>query len=289
MCTYPLHPLTLSPVHMEIKPLELALAILLYPGLALALILALVFRWLAEGHAPRPRLRLPSLGPDTIAGLASILLAALALALLPWPLHPAAASRWIGSPLALWVAVESAYIAPLLPALLAPSALTARAAAREGQIGVAGRFVIWLAIGALLWSGAGWLPAELPGRALAALAGLLALPAAAGVGPFGPEHSLSIAGAEGGLDEAAADLLRFARTLRGAALLAALIVAALAPAALRPPITLALIAAVFLVCALLLRRATAALPRLTLPGALRWCWWRALPLAVGGLVYLIVV
>ena len=51
MCSDPLHPLTLSPVHIEIKHLELALAILLYPGLALALILALVFRWLAEGRA----------------------------------------------------------------------------------------------------------------------------------------------------------------------------------------------------------------------------------------------
>jgi hypothetical protein len=109
------------------------------------------------------------------------------------------------------------------------------------------------------------------------------------VGPFGAEHSLSAAGAEGGLDEAAADLLRFARTLRGAALLAALIVAALAPAALHPPIALALSAALFLVFALLLRRATLALPRLTLPGALRWCWWRALPLAVGGIVYLMIV
>jgi hypothetical protein len=265
------------------------MAILLYPGLALALILALVFRWLAEGRAPRPRLQLPSLGADTVAGLASILLAALALALLPWPLHPVASGGWIGSPLALWVVVEGAFLAPLLPGLLAPTALAARATAREAQIGAAGRFVFWLAIGALLWSDAGWTPAELPGRALAVLAGLLALPAAAGVGPFGAEHSLSAAGAEGGLDEAAADLLRFARTLRGAALLAALIVAALAPAALRPPIALALSAALFLVFALLLRRATLALPRLTLPGALRWCWWRALPLAVGGIVYLMIV
>jgi hypothetical protein len=265
------------------------MAILLYPGLALALILALVFRWLAEGRAPRPRLRLPALGADTIAGLASILLTALALALLPWPLHPIASGSWIGSPLALWVVVEGAFLAPLLPGLLAPTALAARAAAREAQIGAAGRFVIWLALGALLWSDAGWTLAELPGRALAALAGLLALPAAAGVGPFGAERSLSAAGAEGGLDEAAADLLRFARTLRGAALLAALIVAALAPPGLRPPIALALGIALFLVCTLLLRRATLALPRLTLPGALRWCWWRALPLAVGGMIYLMIV
>jgi hypothetical protein len=269
--------------------LELALAILLYPGLALALVLAIVFRWLAEGRAPRPRLRFPPLSADMIAGLASIILSALALALLPWPLHPIAGAEWIASPLALWVVVEGAFLAPLLPGLLAPVPLAARAAAREGQIGAAGRSVVWLAIGALLWSGAGWALAVLPGRALVALAGLLALPAAGGVGPFAAERSLASAGAEEGLDEATADLLRFARTLRGATLLAALIVAALAPAPLGPPVALALIAGLFLVFALLLRRVALALPRLTLPGALRWCWWRALPLAVGGLVYLMIV
>jgi hypothetical protein len=269
--------------------LDLAITILLYPGLVLALVLAVVFRWLAEGRALRPRVRVPWLGADAIAGLASILLAALALTLLPWPFHPAAGRGWISSPLALWVAVEGAFLAPLLPGLLAPSPLASRAAMREAQIGAAGRFVLWLAIGAMLWSSAGWAPAELPGRALATLAGLLALPAAAGVGPFGAERSLSAAAAEEGLDEATADLLRFARTVRGAVLLAVLIVAALPPALPRPPIVLAMIAALFLVFALLLRRAALALPRLTLPGALRWCWWRALPLAVAGLVYLMIV
>jgi hypothetical protein len=272
-----------------VSKLDLAITILLYPGLALALVLAIVFRWLAEGRAPRPRLRLPSPGADVIAGLASILLAALALALLPWPLLLAAERGWSSSPLTLWVAVEGAFLAPLLPGLLAPAPLAARAAAREAQIGAAGRFVIWLAIGAMFWSGAGWTPSELPGRALAALAGLLALPAAASLEPFGAERSLSAAGAEEGLDEAAADLLRFARTLRGAMLLVALIVAALPPALLRPPVALGLITALFLALALLLRRAALALPRLTLPGALRWCWWRALPLAVAGLVYLIII
>jgi hypothetical protein len=275
--------------YQEQNDLEVAISLLLYPGLALALLLAIVFRWLAEGRAPRPRLRFPALGGDVIAGLASIALAALSLALLPWPLHPAGEGGWIGSPLALWVAVEAAFLAPLLPGLLAPAALAARAAAREGQISAAGRFVVWLAIGTLLWSGAEGAMGELPGRALAALAGLLALPAAAGVGPFGAERSLSAAGAEEGLDEAAADLLRFARTLRGAALLAALIVAALSRVLLRPPVALALIVALFLVFALLLGRAALALPRMTLPAALRWCWWRALPLAVGGLVYVMIV
>jgi hypothetical protein len=86
-----------------------------------------------------------------------------------------------------------------------------------------------------------------------------------------------------------ADLLRFARTMRGAALLATLIVAALPPFLPPSPIVPAIIAALFLALALLLRRVALALPRLTLPGALRWCWWRALPLAVAGLVYVLIV
>src|SRR5207249_7684455 len=104
------------------------------------------------------------------------------------------------SPLALWAALEGAFLVPLAPGLLRPSPLGARAASREGQMGVAGRFVIWMAIGTALWAGAGWSPAALPGRVLAALAGLMALPAAIGAGPFGAERSLSAAGAEVGLD-----------------------------------------------------------------------------------------
>jgi len=121
------------------------------------------------------------------------------------------------------------------------------------------------------------------------LAGLLALPAAIGVGPFGAERSLNAAGAEEGLDEATASLVRFARTARGAALLAALIVASLPPVLLQPWVALLLIAGLFMLITLLLNRISGALPRLTLPAALHWCWWRALPLAVVGLVYLIIV
>jgi hypothetical protein len=234
----------------------------------------------------------PPLSADGLAGLASILLAALALVLLPWPLHPAAGRTWIGSPLALWIVLEGAFLAPLLPGLLAPSPLAARAALREAQIGAAGRFVIWLSVGAALWAAAGWAAGALPGRALAALAGLLALPAAVGTGLFGAERSLSAAGAEEGLDEATADLLRFARSVRGAALLVVLILASLPDQAsvplLSPPLVLALIAALFAIIGLVLRRLALALPRLTLPDALRWCWWRALPLALAGLVYLVI-
>jgi hypothetical protein len=273
--------------------LELILAVLLYPGLALALALALLFRSILEARVPRIAVRMPLRSADSVVGLASIGLAALALALLPWPLHPLGSSAIVGSPLALWATLEGAFLAPLLPGLLAPSPFAMRAAVREAQIGAAGRFVIWMAIGIALWSASGWGLAALPGRALAGVAGLLALPAGAGVGPFAAERSLSAAGVEEGLDETTADLLRFARSLRAAVLLAALLVASLpsaaSGAAVQDPIVLLVVVALFVAIVLLLRRFSRILPRLTLPGALRWCWWRALPLAVAGVVYLIVV
>ena len=276
---------------------NLALGLLLYPGLALVLVLALVFGWLTEGRVRFGWRRNPDkrrggvawASLDGMLSLASMLLAALALALLPWPLHPAAGWAWLGHPVALWIALEGAFLLPLLAGLLAPAALGERATSREAQISVAGRCVVWLAIGIALWAGAGWDVRALPCRVLAALAGLLALPAAIGTGPFGAERSLNAAGAEEGLDEATASLVRFARTARGAALLAALIVASLPPVLLQPWVALLLIAGLFMLITLLLNRISGALPRLTLPAALHWCWWRALPLALVGLVYLIFV
>jgi len=269
---------------------NLALSLFVYPGLALVLILALVFGWLTEGRVRFGWPRGAAWGSlDGLLSLASILLAALTLALLPWPLHPAAGWAWVGSPAALWAALEGAFLLPLLAGLLAPASLGERAASREAQVSVAGRCVVWLAIGIALWAGAGWAARALPGRALGALAGLLALPAAIGAGPFGAERSLNAAGAEEGLDEATASLVRFARTARGAALLAVLIVASLPSALLQSWVALLLIAGLFMLVALLLNRVAGALPRLTLPTALRWCWWRALPLAVVGLIYLIVI
>jgi hypothetical protein len=280
--------------------LEVTLAVLLYPGLALTLALALLSGWLFEGRAFFAQVR-PARFWRSIDGLAaavSLALAALGLALLPWPSHPAAGWAWVGHPAAIWAALEGAFLLPALPGLLAPLPLAARAASREAQMSLAGRCVVWLALGAALWGGAGWAPADLPGRLLLGLAGLLALPAAIGAGPFGAERSLSAAAAEEGLDEATAGLVRFARTARGAALLAALVVASAPPALGRSPvgtfqvqpwIALMLVAALFLVVILLIRQISAVMPRLTLPAALRWCWLRSLPLAAVGLVYLVII
>ena len=52
---------------------------------------------------------------------------------------------------------------------------------------------------------------------------------------------------------------------------------------------LAIVALLFAALALSLRQLAGVLPRLTLPAALRWCWLRALPLALVGLIYLAVI
>ncbi len=276
--------------------MQLVIALLLYPGLLLALALGLLFGVLAQGRPALPRLGLR--GAEGWAGLASLLLTGLATALLPWPLHQAPEWRAVGNLALLWAVFEAAYLLPLLPGLLDPAPLVARAAAREAQMGAAGRAVLWVAVGAGLWPEATWSLSTLAGHLLVLAAGLLAFPAAAGVGPFGPERSLGRDGAEAGLDDSTAALLRFARQTRAGALLAALLVAALPPAQpwgagrgfeLMPPLALALTAAAFVVAGLALRQASATLPRFTLPGALRWCWTRALPLALVGLIYLSLV
>ena len=68
--------------------------------------------------------------------------------------------------------------------------------------------------------GGAWSLPRVPGYLLLGLGWLLALPAAIGVGAFGAERSLALAGAEEGLDEDTQALVRFARLVRGAALTA---------------------------------------------------------------------
>lgn len=270
---------------------EALLAIAIFPGLVLTLALGGLFRWLLEGavSAKITVLAAAVRSVEGLLGLASILLAALAMALLPWPLHPAPGWAWVGNPIALWVVIEGAFLLPIIPGLLAQSPFVLRATSREAQISVAGRVVFWLALGAALWVAQGWSAWVLPGRVLAALAGLLALPAAAGVGPFGAERSLSRAGAEAGLDEATTRLLGFARVTRAAVLLVALIVATLPMRELRGELAALLVLALFVTLTLVMRRVFVVLPRLTLPGALRWCWWAGVLPGLIGIAYLVVV
>lgn len=265
--------------------MNILFALLVYPGLLLTLMLAVIFRVVAERQSMRRSAGRLVVSGQLLLGIASMVLMAFGLALLPWPLHPAADWPWVGRLALLWVVIEGAFLLPLLPGLRSAAPLVVRAASREAQLGVAGRAIIWLSMGLALSNGDAWLLLDLPGRAGLLLAGLLALPAAAGIGPFGAERNLNLTGMEQGLDNTAAALLRFARTTRAAGLLAALIVASVHTVPTQPLFALLIMLALFVVVLLLLRQ-TVALPRLTLPAALRWCWWRALPLAVVAFVYL---
>jgi hypothetical protein len=266
--------------------MNIALALLLYPGLALTLLLALVFRVLAEGQYSFRSIRVPAFGIESAAAYGSIGLASLALSLLPWPLHLAAPWAWIGNPLLVWLILEGAFLIVALPGLLTQNPLAVRATSRETQIGVAGRTVLWLAIGIALWQETALLLPHAPGRVLLILGGILALPAALGLGAFGAERSLAASGAELGLDEATAGLLRFARAARGSALLAAFVLTAIPRGQVQVPFVLLLFVAGFVVLALGMQQLSRSLPRFTLPAALSWCWWRALPFVVAGMVYL---
>src|SRR6266508_4567851 len=150
---------------MSVQPmmLNIAVSILLYPGLALALILALLLTGLTERRLALGRLpgaqALRSL--DGLAACASILLAAIALALLPWPYHPAADWSLVGQPIVFWCALEGAFLLGQLPSLLAAAPLAARAAAREVQMNVAGRWYCavgprWLGVGGAAGAAVGW-------------------------------------------------------------------------------------------------------------------------------------
>lgn len=272
---------------MAVSFMGLVLTLLLAPALAVgfgALVAAI-----AAGD--RIRLRPPEqhlpLSVDALVTLVSVVLAVLSMALLPWPLHPAGASDWVGHPLLVWVMVEGAFLAPLLAGLLVRSPLAMRAALRDAQISAGGRIVLWLVIGGSLWSGAGWEAHELPGRGLLLVAGLMAIAAAAGVGPFAPDYTLAPAGAEEGADAMARWLAYLACHVRGGLAVALLVVGVIpGPAVVQPVPALLLALGLFVVITLGLRQVRLALPRFTLHMALRWCLWRALPVGIAGVLYL---
>jgi hypothetical protein len=266
-----------------------AITVFLFPGLLFTLVASVLFLYLSERKLPQVSLRLPGWGADAFTALASIVMSVLAVSLLPWPWHPEMGHSWIADPLALWVVVECAFLLPVLPGLLAPSPLAARAIIREAQIGTAARVVLWFGLGTILWGGIAWGWIDLPARLLSAVAVLLALPAAIGALMFKPEQSFNSASSEEGLDDATASLQRFARVVRSTALiLTVAVVLVTSPIALFPAspiLAFVAIAIVFIVIAVVINAYNNKFPRLTLPEALNWCLWRALPFAIASLVY----
>lgn len=268
--------------------MSIMLAWLLYPGLGLLIALTLALWGLTGERALTRRLSIgQALGSaDGLAALASLALALAALALTPWPLHPAAEQPGVGNLSLIWAALTGAVLLPQLAGLLAQGALAQRAVSRDMQINIAGLVIVILALGTLLTTEVTL--RMLPGRLLALFGGLAAVPAAAGLGPFAPERSLSPRGAEEGLDGPTAGLLRFVRAARGAVMLGILSALA-APPPLTVPLLGLLIALTLYISSVLTIRVVVGLPRLTLANALRWCWRPALIMVALGMTYTAVV
>lgn len=228
--------------------------------------------------------------PQSIDGWAALVcmaLVILAFAALPWPFHPASDHAWVGHPALIGSLVEAAFLVPAFAGLLAPSPLAARAVMREAQVNGAGRLTLWVAAGSLLWGGAGWTGLEVLGRIVLLVAGAVAAAAAAGLGPFAPDASLSPAGAEEGLDRRERWLVYAARHMRASLALALFVVSAVPGAeAVQPGIALMIAVALFAVLIVGLRRARQTLPLLTLHATMRWCLWRTLPVALIASAYL---
>lgn len=262
--------------------LALLVAGAIYPGLLTAIALGAAFGLLARGRA-----RWPAGGGfasrEGLAAIGSVASAGLALATLPWPLHPlsgTAAWPWA------WAGFELAFLLPLIPALASGLPTVARAAIREAQQGALARAALWLALGPALAAHADWRVATAPGHVLALAVALLVFPAATGQGPFGAEESITPGGAAAGLPDAERALDAWARDVRAGALLGAIMVAGLPVAVSFPGLGLLVAGAGFVCAGLILRRVEGRIPRLSLPDALRLGLGWALPLAAVALAAL---
>lgn len=258
---------------------------LTYPGLITALALGLLYRRLLGGAMPRVRFDPTWRSREGVATLVGVLAAAVGLAMLPWPLHPAGALRaWLWA----WAAMELAFLLPLTPALASGVPKVVRAAVRRAQIGVFGRALLWVALSTALSLHADWRMATLPAHLLAIGAALVAFPIAIGWGPFDDEVSITGAGVHAGLPAELRQLDDLGRDVAAAVLLAALWLATL-PVGVGPAwLGLILIGAGFLVTGVVLRRMQGRLPRLSLPATLRFGWAYAAPLAAAAAVALII-
>lgn len=224
---------------------------------------------------------------DGWAAVACIVLVILAFAALPWPLHPASDHGWVGNPALLWALIEGAFLAPVFTGLLAPSPLAARAAMREAQVNAAGRLALWVAAGSSLWGSAGWTGLEVLGQIVLFVVGGATVVAAAGLGPFAPDTSLSPSGAEEGLDADERWLAHVARHMRAGLMLAFFVVSVVPGQEVVQPGIASMIAIALLAILITgLRWVQRTLPRLTLHATVQWCLRRMLPVALVASVYL---
>lgn len=278
-------------------------AVLLYPGLLFLLALALGYAALAGGAAWRSQfaallggaLTLRGWNRERAASILSVLPAAFGMALLPWPWHPLGISANSVLWLWVWLAFELAFLLPLLPPLLCGKPLVVHTAMRVVQMGVLGRTLLWLALGAGLVLHQQWALIGADGQS-PLLAHLLALglagivfPLAATWGPYRSATGLLPTGPAHGLAERTVATTHAAHAVQVAALLAASLLALLPVTLVEPLFGLLMVLGAFLVLGALLQRLADAVPRPTLTTAVQRCVWRAVPLSIAVVVYLSLV
>lgn len=267
------------------EPTRQLMAVLVYPGfltmLALGLLVALVARMEAPGGGLTRGIIATLSGHGSVALLIGALAPLGVAAWLPWPGAPTGTTRTLSDAWLVWAVLEGSYLLALLPGLQSGSSISTRAAIREAQLGTAGRLALWLALGVAVWAGPAWTLQSLPAHILAGLAALIAVPVAVGWGPFAPDHRATPGGPEGELSRAAMQLAEWGRALRATVLLT------LVPLLTLPRlpqvhwgINTGLIGVVVLLLAMFGRALNGNSVRRPLLEGLRWCFWRALPLAV---------
>jgi hypothetical protein len=270
--------------------LDMLIALVFYPGLLTIVAAGMLLAFAAGIRIPGPAaLRGIQRTAGGIALLLSCGLLVGATTFIRLPLQPALV-RWPVASIPLsWVVLEMAFLLPALPAIVSQRTLVGRAASREAQLGVAGRVAFWVAVSAGFAAGSAL--ADVPGRLLALVAGFMALPAAAGLGPFAAEASLAPAPDQDVFDGASQAFLPLLRHIRAGVLVLVLAAAVIPPAWVTGPqamIGAGSVAGIVLLAGVLLTQLVGR-PRLTLPAGLHWCWRRALPLALAGLVYVLTV
>ena len=265
----------------------------LYPGLLTTLGLTLLVIFVARLHAAGGGLTRGMLATVRGDGSVLILLGALlpigAAALLPWPGSALGAVRRLDTLWLAWALLETSFVLALLPGGQSASPASVRAAMREAQLGAAGRVALWAALGVALWAGDSWTIKTAVGQSLALVAALVALPAAAGWGPFAPESSIAPAGAEGDLNRQVAELAQWGRAIRTTVLITlAAVVAVPRIPQVHWGVNLALVGLMIGAGAGIGRTLNGVSVRQPLLAGLRWCYAWALPLAVGAGVALVV-
>ncbi len=267
------------------------IAWLIYPGMLTSLVLAVVIAWLAQLRAPggglRRGLQATLRGEGSSALMIAALIPLLVGATLPWPGSPrplAPGDLWLG-----WALLEVSYWLALLPALQQTTVLGVRAAMREAQLSAVGRMLVWSSLGVSVWAGTPWTWATLPVHALAALAAVLALPAAFGWGTYSPANDVTPGGPEAGLSQIAAQMAHWGRVIRTTVLLSVV------PVVLQqgwPDLHYALRAALVVVIMLLLavwgRSMNGSSVRRPLLAAIRLCWTSSLPLLTIAILVLLI-